>query len=427
MLHLLVIVLSSVSEEPGLAPSLDGGSISVDGGVEAGDAGVPSRRVDGASVSIDGGADEPGDAGVPSRRFDIVPLPALGFDSQLGVIFGANVGLYWRAPHLQPFEYAIAALAIFTTGGAHDHSLRFTAVDFLGSGLRPSVLVGYVRELYRNFYGIGNSVSVTMPGDPGWNPTFHSYTFDSLYGALDVERPFATHFVIGARYQLRSLDTKLYEGSLLAAMRPNEARLLRNGELHLDLGYDSRDVEASPTRGLFLQAGVRFSHAALASESSYVGAQLQLRGYWSLFGLGPRLVVAARLLFDVLAGDVPVALLPTFTGRTHYLDGVGGANSVRGLLRFKYVGKMKALGNLELRSRLLRFLPFGREFDIWAVGFVDVGRAWAEVAPEGGPFDFHPAFGGGLRFTFVTDFVLRVDYGSGEGNHAFAVVIENLF
>jgi len=367
------------------------------------------------------------DAGMAeAKRFDFVPLPALGFDSQMGLIFGANIGLYWRAPGFNPYQYAISALVIFTTGGAQDHRLQLTAPDFLGSPYRPSILLGFARELFRNFYGIGNTVTILPADDPRNQQRYNAYSLTSFYGALDVERRVGGQWKVGARYLLKTLDTRLYPGSLLEMMRPDAQGFLLNSELQLDLVYDSRDIEASPTAGIFAQLSARASHPALGAQTSYLGGLAEIRAFYSPFNIGPRLVLAGRLLFDVIGGDVPVGLLPTFSGRTHYLDGLGGANSVRGLHRFKYIGKMKALGNFEVRSRLFHFMPFDRPFDIWVVGFVDVGRAWAELKHEG-KVDLHPAFGGGIRLCYVTDFVFRVDYGYGEGNHAVAVVVEQLF
>ncbi len=379
---------------------------------------------------LDGGSVIELDAGVTAaaetQRFDLVPLPALGYDSQQGLIFGANIGLYWRAPGFAPYQYALSALVLFTTFGGQDHRLQFTAPDFLGSKYRPSILFGFSRELVRNFYGIGNTVTLIADDDRRIANQYYAYQFTSWYGALDVERKLSGYWKVGARYQLRTLDTRLYAGSLLEAMRPDAARFLINSELQADVVYDSRDQEASPTKGIFAQLSMRASHAALGSQINYLGGLAEIRAFYSPFNIGPRLVLATRLLFDVIGGDVPVALLPTFSGRTHYLDGLGGANSVRGLLRFQYVGKMKALGNLEVRSRLIRFNLFARPFDIWAVAFVDVGRAWAELKHEG-KVDLHPSFGGGIRLAYVDDFVFRVDYGFGEGHQALAVVIEQLF
>jgi hemolysin activation/secretion protein len=142
-------------------------------------------------------------------------------------------------------------------------------------------------------------------------------------------------------------------------------------------------------------------------------------------------VVALRGVFDAMAGDVPFTELQLFGGRGAVpLTGLGGARSIRGLPRLHYIGKVKALANVELRSRVLRFTPGSSTLDFWLVGFVDAGRVWTDLTelltrPAG---RIHGSAGGGLRLAWVEDYVVRVDYGwSNEGTTGLYIGFEQTF
>jgi len=58
--------------------------------------------------------------------------------------------------------------------------------------------------------------------------------------------------------------------------------------------------------------------------------------------------------------------------------GPGGSFSVRGVRRQRYHGKIKAIGNVELRSMFWRFNIKKQEFHVGAVLFADASHIWAD-------------------------------------------------
>jgi hemolysin activation/secretion protein len=123
----------------------------------------------------------------------------------------------------------------------------------------------------------------------------------------------------------------------------------------------------------------------------------------------PRVTLAGRLVADVLYGTPPFYALAVFEDTY----AIGGLNGVRGVPGQRYYGKVKALGNVELRTELVTFHALGKPMTFGVVGFFDGGRVWADTSLQpqldGTDFGFKYGTGGGLRLQSGAAFVLRAD------------------
>ena len=175
--------------------------------------------------------------------------------------------------------------------------------------------------------------------------------------------------------------------------------------------YDTRDIETSPTAGMFHEVSLRAGLTPLGSQFNYWGGTLHARFFHPVVPGYRRLVMSWRGLFDVLGGDVPITQLPLYGG-LEGKDGHGGVYSARGILLHRYQGPVKLLLNGELRWVPLSIEPFGQQFDFTLAGFVDSGRVWKDLKfSEGG--GLKTSVGGGLRIAWNREFVIRMDYGVG--------------
>jgi len=86
---------------------------------------------------------------------------------------------------------------------------------------------------------------------------------------------------------------------------------------------------------------------------------------------------------------------------------------VRGVPGQRYYGKIKVLGNLEVRTELASFRALGKHMLFGVVGFADGGRVWADTSPhpelDGNGLGLKYGVGGGLRLQSGSSFVLRAD------------------
>ncbi len=370
---------------------------------------------------------EPAAGGEAVERLDLAGLPILSYDSDTGLGLGADLALFWRHPASARYRLALRAQAFFTTGGVQNHYLQLDAPRVAGTPFRLSLELGFFRDLFRPFYGFGNGLAVLPEGDPAWRDGYYAYELTSPRASFAVRYGLGGRWHLEAGYGYQRLLMKAGGESLLALQRPTGWDGGGVGQLELALLFDGRDVEASPTGGLFAKAGFRAAHAVLGASSAFAGGYAILAGYHSPFGLGPALVLAGRLTADLDEGAVPLPMLSNMAGGPNLFEGLGGQASVRGLPRYRYLGKAKLLANAELRSRVLRLRPFDRAADLWLVAFSDAGRVWAQLAEDGPLWRFHLAWGGGLRLAFVEDFVLRIDLGRSEGSTGFYVELNQLF
>ena len=91
---------------------------------------------------------------------------------------------------------------------------------------------------------------------------------------------------------------------------------------------------------------------------------------------------------------------------------LGGASSLRGIPKNRYVGKGVAFSNSEVRWSAASFGVRGTPSQLVLSGFGDVGRVWAEgldVSQLGS--DLHVGYGGGARLVLGPTFVIALDVG----------------
>jgi hemolysin activation/secretion protein len=106
------------------------------------------------------------------------------------------------------------------------------------------------------------------------------------------------------------------------------------------------------------------------------------------------------------------------------LSGLGGAKTIRGILRNRVVGEDFVYGNAEIRWKVFRAIIFNQNFYFALSGFADAGMvtgkyklpditdpegiAWLE---KGDTEQLHVSYGGGAHCAINDNFVLSLDYG----------------
>jgi outer membrane protein assembly factor BamA len=406
----------------------------------------------------------------PGRRtgWDIQGVPALNFNTDEGFGYGAILLLVDRADgSYEPFRYSVLLQLFQTTRQVASHLVNLDAPRFLGSPWRMGLEFAYTRTRFAPYYGLGNTASFqkelsrcpdrdALKSDPDvcpGNPEFRGlryYTYDhrSLPRIrLNARRELSDTWRLFLGYRLRmdrirmryspedlgqSGDSKLVQdaaaGVFEAHENPGAGPLSeRTSELLFGVQYDTRDIESSPTLGMFHELSVRGGASPLGSQLNYWGATLHTRFFHPVLPGYRRLIMGWRGLLDVMGGEVPISLLPFFGG-LEGRDGLGGVFSARGILLRRYQGPVKLLLNGELRWTPLTAEPWGQQFDFTFAGFADAGRVWSNLHfSEGG--GLKTSAGGGLRVIWNREFVIRLDYGVGitEPSTGFYLDIGHIF
>lgn len=355
---------------------------------------------------------------------DVGGVPLVNYSSDEGVGMGVNGALFLRAPDYQPYRYGWSLNVFFTTRSIQDHMLRFDAPHFLGSAYRPTLMLRFERDPVRPYYGIGNNTAIDHALDRPAMRALYLHTMVQPQSAFTLKRYLDGNWEIAGTLLAAWLRIDKAPTSLLARDAPVGAGGGFLSELSAELAYDSRDHETSPTSGIY--AGLVGRAGQLSAAHAYAGGALVARGYLSPFGT-PALTIAARFDIDALAGAVPFTRLGTFAGRPP-LAGIGGAQSLRGIPRYLYIGKIKTIGNVELRSRIRRFRPGDHTLDLILVAFADAGRVWADFRADDRLWRIHAAAGGGVRVAWEQDYLIRVDFArAAEGSSGLYVDFAQCF
>jgi hypothetical protein len=371
-----------------------------------------------ASAPREASADEPS-----STELDAVPI--VGGDSDIGW-GGGGVGAFTKfAPGPERrWAWQVQASVFLTFQGSpsfavpyQDHWLQLMVPDLLGGRLRVQVRAAYTKESHIRYFGLGNAVAAPPNDNAPYyvygrtHPILEGYARAALIGHFFV--------IAGGSFTVDWLDVPA-DGKLAADMATGSSvvRTLLDGDKNHTVGivqgsvdWDSRDNEVAPRSGTWDELDVRISPALGTwmpySYTEFLGI---VRGY---VALGDRVVVAGRLLGDVLLGGAP------FYQLAEYQDtyAIGGTTGVRGVPAQRYYGKIKLLGNAEVRADIVRFTAVGKPWGIDLVGFFDAGRLWADwslpdgngAALDGTGLGLKWGTGLGVRVTQGTAFVVRGD------------------
>lgn len=271
----------------------------------------------------------------------------------------------------------------------------------------------------RDFFGLGNN-------DQGPDPA-STNAFQNLYGALTIGyRPIkelSLNFTVGIR------NVHIAAGEQLAVCGPNipcpytsvafpDLPGVHGGTVNpfsLSLVWNNRDDFVRPTRGWRAILKVTHTNRYLLSDfqyTRYIADLGYLRSYFD-----DKLVIGARIDGEWVQG--PDSSIPYWE-----LAELGGDDTMRGFFPHRFVGKGRALVNLETKFLIYEF-DF---FDIWhikldGVVFGDGGRVFLNSTDAENEFklnkeifsrivnNFRYSYGGGLRFALGAALVARVDVG----------------
>ncbi len=406
-------------------------------------------------------------------RYEPGILPAINFDSDIGVGFGVVGALahFTESPAHNPYHWRLE-LQVFAAGKTgpdgkfgipfQSHYLDFDWVGLFDGKFRLNAR-GFFRKFSNSgYYGLGNrSVRETFTdAQLEANEALRRFhTYDRIYPGLILngrwnlyeekvkkgKRRLELLFGITTQYSI----TEVYSGSRLeqdilqSRTDTEDGRTLRrlilgvedHPTLYLNLGllWDTRDHEFTPSRGTFTELAVRFS-PGVSQDLLFAGFYLESSWFGSL--IEDYLVIGARGAADVMVGKVPFYEMSRYGVRLPK-DGTGGGRGLRGTLLQRHHGKVKLMLNLELRGMFPAFEVFGQRIRLGLVALTDTGRVWADTSATtlagrdlDGPFsEFQVGIGGGLRVQWGQTFIIRADgaYAPTDSSSGIYITLGQLF
>ena len=392
------------------------------------------------------------------KNWNFGALPTITFDTDLGFQYGALVNLYdygdgTRYPKYNQSLYF--EVSRFTKGSGINRF--YYDSDRLIKGLQTSVDLSYLSDQAYDFYGFNGYNAVYQPdwidSDVlGAYKTRMFYKYDRKLFRFKVDlqgKLIGDHFRWTGGFNLQNFKIssvnldKLNKGKSGNDVLPDvdglyekyqqwgiiSAKEANGGFVPTIKGgivYDTRDNRPNPMKGVWMEAVLEGAPEFLGSESSFAKLSLIHREYFTL--VPKTLSLVYRVAYQTtVAGHTPFyyqsqVITSVLTGALS--EGLGGAKTMRGILRNRVVGDGFLYGNIEARWKFARFQWIKNNFYLGLNAFTDFGKVTKKIDVSKNiaatPFadyfksdaeKFHYSYGAGLRIVMNENFVIAADYG----------------
>ena len=396
-------------------------------------------------------------------------LPSVAYDADLGLQYGALTNIYYFGDGSTYPEYlhSFYAEAAYTT--KHFGIFRF-AYDskYLIPKHRLSIDLTYLPDQMCDFYGYNGYSSYHFPEYSTQNDlryisrAYYKYRRDLFRLSADLQGSIAKnlfwntgigllHFGVGPvdvkrlnsftkkkEKQLPDTITLFDQYVALGYISQDEASGGLHPYLHAGITYDTRDRQQNPTHGAHADAFLTY-YAGLGRMGDFNNLKLNLNWRNYLPIASDRLIFAYRIGTQLnLAGDCPF-YLNTYLNQLYMqrvvYEGLGGANSIRGMMRNRVLARGVAFANFEFRAQLFSFKVKKNMFYVGLNPFMDAGMVvqpydrvatdpWLFVLADPNPenpdafydesrlYSPHLTGGCGLKVAMNDNFVLSIDWAT---------------
>lgn len=390
-------------------------------------------------------------------------LPTVSFDADRGFQYGALVNFYdyGDGSRYPGYNHSIYLEVSRFTKGSGINRFAYDS-DQLIKGVRLIGDVSYITEKALDLWGFNGYDAVYNPNweddssDEYKSRMFYKYENKMLRVKMDFIGDigqsdfnwiagFSVYNFKVATVDIDNLNKNKDEDKLLpdtttiydyyvdwGVIREDEKDGRTVSYLKAGVEFDTRDNEASPNRGIWTEAVVKYAPSFLGNDDyQHTKFTLTHRQYFPI--KKDRLVFAYRLGYQQTLGGskVPFYAQPILSAgylRAATNQGLGGAGTLRGILRNRVVGDGIFLGNLEFRYRFWNFSLLNQDIYVATNVFFDTGRVLDPIdldlsnveVPDGetkedyfveNSEEFHSSFGAGLKIAMNINFVLSIDYG----------------
>ena len=398
-------------------------------------------------------------------------LPVIAFDTDLGLEYGALVQLfnYGDGTTYPQYKHMLYAEVSRYTKGSGINRLYYDS-KYLIPGYRVTSDLAYLTDKTYDFYGFNGYESTynekwtddTEPAGVYQSRAFYKYDrklirFTTDFQGKLTDKRFGWVAGMGLyNFQVDTVDVdKLNEGKSGSDKLPyvdgglynryvswgiidkDEKDGGFNTYLKAGVVFDTRDNEPNPMKGIWSEAVITYapSFMGVGKKYEHVKVSITHRQYFTL--IKDKLSFVYRLGYQgTLLGKCPFYLQPNMTTlflRGATSEGLGGAKTLRGILRNRVVGDGIAYGNVEFRWKFAKFYFIKQNFYLSLNTFIDGGQVVKPIdfnksaakaqqqidEPTSNANDYfspdkesiHLSYGGGLRIVMNQNFIIAVDHG----------------
>lgn len=415
----------------------------------------------------------------PKKGWNFGAIPYIGFSTDRGFQYGGLINNFnYGDSKIYPKYYQNLYIEVSrTTKGSGINQIFFDSEHII-KGLRLTADISHLTEQALNFYGFNGAQSRYNPdfindGNSAYiSRVFYNYerkftrVLLNLQGSLGIDGLKWLGAAQITKIAINSVDINLLNKNLKASKRLPAVNGLyddyvkwglintkekNGGTISLfSLGtiYDTRDNEGNPNQGIWSEAIVAIAPGSINPENGFSEIAITHRQYFTLF---PNyLTLAYRLNWQqTLSGKNPFYFLPYKISSipfSTFVDGLGGSNTIRGILRNRVVADGKILGNIEFRYKAYQTYWYGQNIYIGLSSFYDAGyitkksKVDLSLVPttdrlkyfdENAANRVYHSIGLGLHFVMNQNFIISPEYGislnKNDGNSAFYISVGYIF
>ena len=299
------------------------------------------------------------------------PLPCVSYNSDLGFQYGICADIFNYKGVFPDYRQRFYVEASRYTKGQTLLHAQFDS-RYLIPGVRTTFSASYQYDPLFLFYGLDGVEPYVAELDVNKDTRTARYGYRrSMTRVLaDFQGPVTggLNWVAGAsfwHYGVGDIDLEDYDADKTlyhqmvdaGVFSENEASGGSRLEFKAGVVFDTRSDEAAPDRGIWAEVYLNGSPDVFGDGFSYLRLSAHWRQYLSL--IPDRLVFAYHLAYQgTIAGQAPFYTqqnISTLFLRQTCTDGLGGNNTVRGLMAQRIVGDSYAWANFEMRLRLFSF------------------------------------------------------------------------
>ncbi len=394
------------------------------------------------------------------KGWNLGALPVVSYDSDLGFQYGALMNLYdYGNGSIYPnfFRSLYVEISHFTKGSGI-YRINYDTRKLI-KGIRVYADLSYLPDQIYSFYGFNGYDAVYNsswidPKSPMYKTkVFYRYKRKFFRAKVDLRGDFSNnklHWDVGVglfSINVEPVDiAHLNKGKKTADLLPDTAGLYdhylkwgiipqseKNGGtftvFRAGFEYDSRDNEANPNKGIWFETVLAGAPRFTSNmKSGFLKLSITQRQYITL--------VKNMLTFDyrigaqfTLAGHTPFYITPLIFyahSTAAYNEGLGGAKTLRGVLRNRVIGDGIVYGNIEFRWKFVKFGVANQNFYLALVPFFDSGMVIQKTDVDtsnvpavvnkdnyfkSGAEKLHSSVGLGIKIAMNQNFIVSVDYG----------------
>ncbi|MDR1682910.1 MAG: BamA/TamA family outer membrane protein [Candidatus Symbiothrix sp.] len=387
---------------------------------------------------------------IQKKGWNFGALPTLSYNSDMGFQYGALVNLFdYGAASYPVYEQSLYLEISRYTKGSGINRFYWDTKKLI-PGVRMMTDLSYITDNAAPFYGFNGYESVYNPNfitdetADFRSRMFYAYQRSFLRANIDFSwNPGNPHIKYFAGINFLNFNVSRVNFEKLEL--PDASTLYdlyvanniikeseKNGgfSTHLRLGaaIDTRNHEKTPSRGIQTELIFDISPEFLGNRQGF-GSGIVAFSHKQFIPLleNERLIGIYRLFVQQkMFGETPFFL----SQNLNYIwlnrsvnEGVGGATTVRGILKNRVVGDGLAFANLELRGIVSNFRFIKQNWAVYLNGFCDGGMVYDKRNIDFQQFTdsnlyfnnandgLHVGAGGGIGIVMNRNFVISADYG----------------